>query len=484
MALEPGQRAAVGQGRVGVVDHLARAVGHVHRGDGHEQGRREQDAGHDADHGDPERARASNPCWQSGKTPSGAPDLATLDSRFGALRNVDGDPHHLEGIPGDSQALQRARQGPFFCPETRRRELRWHANSPREDPEHRDHGAHRRRQDDDDRAHPVLHGPNPQDGRGPRGRGRHGLDGAGAGARDHHHVRRDHRLLARPPGQHHRHAGPRGLHRRGGALAARARRRGGRVRLRRRRRAAVRDRLAPGRQVPRPAHRLHQQDGPHRRRLRRLRAVDESTAWAPTPSTIQLPIGAEGDFRGVIDLVTNKAIVYQDDLGQEWGEEEIPAEMADAGPRGPHQADRGRRRLRRRADGGLPRGQADRGRPPARGHPQGDPRHLHHPGPVRLGLQEQGRPAPARRGHRLPAQPAGRPAGRGPRGLPDPGRRGHADHPRARRRRPLQRAGLQGHVRPVRRQAHLLPRLLRQALRGRPRAQHDHRPHRARRAAS
>ena len=197
------------------------------------------------------------------------------------------------------------------------------------------------------------------------------------------------------------------------------------------------------------------------------------------PIDVQLPIGAEGDFRGVIDLVTNKAIVYQDDLGQEWGEEEIPADMADAGPRGPHQADRGRRRLRRRADGGLPRGQADRARPPARRHPQGDPRHLDHPGALRLGLQEQGRAAAARRGHRLPAQPARRPAGRGPRGLADPGRRGHADHARGRRRRPLQRAGLQGHVRPLRRQAHLLPRLLRQALRRRPGAQHDHRAHRA-----
>ena len=33
------------------------------------------------------------------------------------------------------------------------------------------------------------------------------------------------------------------------------------------RRAAVGDGLAPGRQVPRAADRLHQQDGPHRRRL-------------------------------------------------------------------------------------------------------------------------------------------------------------------------------------------------------------------------
>ena len=45
---------------------------------------------------------------------------------------------------------------------------------------------------------------------------------------------------------------------------------------------------------------------------------------------IQLPIGAEGDFKGIVDLVTMKAIVYKDDLGQDWAEEEIPADMADA----------------------------------------------------------------------------------------------------------------------------------------------------------
>ena len=154
----------------------------------------------------------------------------------------------------------------------------------RKDSQHRDHGAHRRRQDDDDRAHPLLHGPDLQDRRGPRGRGRHGLDGAGAGARDHDHLRGHHVRVARPPDQHHRHAGPRRLHGRGRALAARARRRDRAVRLRRRRRATVRDRLASGRQVPRPAHRLHQQDGPHRGRLRAGRADDDRPPRARTRS--------------------------------------------------------------------------------------------------------------------------------------------------------------------------------------------------------
>ena len=41
----------------------------------------------------------------------------------------------------------------------------------------------------------VLHGPDPQDGRGARGYRYHGLDGAGAGEGHHHHQRRNHRVL-------------------------------------------------------------------------------------------------------------------------------------------------------------------------------------------------------------------------------------------------------------------------------------------------
>jgi elongation factor G len=48
------------------------------------------------------------------------------------------------------------------------------------------------------------------------------------------------------------------------------------------------------------------------------------------PVPIQLPIGAEADFAGIVDLVAMKAIVYKDDLGTEQEEVEIPAELADA----------------------------------------------------------------------------------------------------------------------------------------------------------
>ena len=42
---------------------------------------------------------------------------------------------------------------------------------------------------------------------------------------------------------------------------------------------------------------------------------------------IQLPIGSEADFRGIIDLVTMRAEVYYDDLGLDVRDEEIPADM-------------------------------------------------------------------------------------------------------------------------------------------------------------
>ncbi len=44
---------------------------------------------------------------------------------------------------------------------------------------------------------------------------------------------------------------------------------------------------------------------------------------------IQLPIGAEADFKGIIDLVKMKAYYYLDDLGQNIEERDIPADMVD-----------------------------------------------------------------------------------------------------------------------------------------------------------
>jgi elongation factor G len=47
------------------------------------------------------------------------------------------------------------------------------------------------------------------------------------------------------------------------------------------------------------------------------------------PVPVQLPIGAEGGFEGVVDLVRMKAVVYRDELGKEQEETEVPVELAE-----------------------------------------------------------------------------------------------------------------------------------------------------------
>ena len=47
------------------------------------------------------------------------------------------------------------------------------------------------------------------------------------------------------------------------------------------------------------------------------------------PIPVQLPIGAEADLRGIVELINMKAIIYHDDLGQDWTVEDIPAELED-----------------------------------------------------------------------------------------------------------------------------------------------------------
>jgi len=49
-----------------------------------------------------------------------------------------------------------------------------------------------------------------------------------------------------------------------------------------------------------------------------------------TTAVVQLPIGAEGDFRGVVDLVNMRALVWDDGMGEDWVEEAIPENLRDA----------------------------------------------------------------------------------------------------------------------------------------------------------
>jgi elongation factor G len=48
------------------------------------------------------------------------------------------------------------------------------------------------------------------------------------------------------------------------------------------------------------------------------------------PVPVQLPIGAEADLRGIIDLIGMKAILYKDELGKEFDVVDIPEEYVDA----------------------------------------------------------------------------------------------------------------------------------------------------------
>jgi len=45
------------------------------------------------------------------------------------------------------------------------------------------------------------------------------------------------------------------------------------------------------------------------------------------PAVIQLPIGAESEFKGVIDLLTEKALVWSSDMGEEWETLDVPADL-------------------------------------------------------------------------------------------------------------------------------------------------------------
>ena len=194
--------------------------------------------------------------------------------------------------------------------------------------------------------------------------------------------------------------GPRRLHHRGRAIAARARRRGLRVRRRGRRGAAVGDGVAPGRQVRRAAHLLRQQDGPHRRQLLAHRRHDQGPPGQQAAGT-QIPIGIESDYKGLVDLVSNKAIIWlEETLGAKFEVVEIPDDLKE-------QAAEWRHKMLEMAveqdDVALEKYLARRGarlRHADQVHPQGHDLLRVRAGAVRLGVQEQGRAAHARRRRR------------------------------------------------------------------------------------
>ena len=60
-----------------------------------------------------------------------------------------------------------------------------------------------------------------------------------------------------------------------------------------------------------------------------IKDIKERLGAKPVP--IQLPIGAENNFKGIIDLVRMKAVVWEDEaLGAKFHDEDIPADLLDA----------------------------------------------------------------------------------------------------------------------------------------------------------
>ena len=183
------------------------------------------------------------------------------------------------------------------------------------------------------------------------------------------------------------------------------------------------------------------------------------------PLPIQLPIGEEADFVGVVDLIENKALVWKDELGTEFEYSRDPRR-----PRGrrPHEHRTHLIEACADYDDELMEAYLDEEEIPH----ERIAKSLHRATldikvtPVLCGSSFKNKgvqPLLDAIVELLPS-PLEVPAGERPRARRARARR-RADRGRAprRRQRPLRRARLQGHGRPLRRQAHLLPRLLGQA---------------------
>ena len=170
---------------------------------------------------------------------------------------------------------------------------------------------------------------------------------------------------------------------------------------------------------------------------------------AANPLVLQLPWGSESDFHGVIDLVHMNAHYWEGDMGEEWKDTDIPEEYRAAAEAARHELFE---KLAEHDEVLMEKFVHE-------AEPTTDELHkairsatldgAGVPGALRLGVQEQGRAARARRDRALPAEPARRAAARGPQALQ--GRRARAA--RARRLAAVLRAGVQDHERRLRRAA-------------------------------
>ncbi len=60
-----------------------------------------------------------------------------------------------------------------------------------------------------------------------------------------------------------------------------------------------------------------------------FQAVDQiKERLGAEPVPVQIPVGEESGFRGMVDLLTRRAFIYKDDLGKEWSVEDPPEDLA------------------------------------------------------------------------------------------------------------------------------------------------------------
>ena len=324
------------------------------------------------------------------------------------------------------------------------------------DPQHRHHRPHRRRQDDDHRADPLLHRRDPPDGGRGQGDHDHRLPRGRARARDHDRRRGDHlplegrrrqpitiNIIDTPGHVDFTAEVERSLRVLDGAVVIFS---------------AVEGVEAQSETVWRQAAKYHVPRLCFINKMDRIGAefdrvfdeIDERLESHPIP--VQIPIGAGpegtmGEFQGLIDLIAMKALYFKtEDLGST-----VHRRPRSPTTSAPTPSSGARRMLNALADfdetfaeqymahlEGAELTEDDDPRRPAAGHPDRPGA----AGALRVELQVRRRPAAARRGRRLPAQPARPAAGRRP-----PPQEGDRGHPQARPRRAVLRPGLQDHQR-------------------------------------
>ena len=177
------------------------------------------------------------------------------------------------------------------------------------------------------------------------------------------------------------------------------------------------------------------------------------------PVGVQLPIGAENQFKGIIDLVrmeawsgtTRRSAPNTTTI-------DIPADLEDQAEEYRDKMIEAAVELDDEAMAAYLEGKEPDEATLKRADPQGACSTRVLPGAVRLGVQEQGRAAAARRGGRLSAV-----AARRARRSRASTRKGNEVVRKPDDTRAAGDAGVQDHGRPVRRHHHLLPHLLRQA---------------------